>query len=124
MSIKNLHDKPFDPSTLAKLEIFEDYAQAWIPTFVMSGAPKIRIFDFFAGTGYDKNGKAGSPIRILKKIKEQIGNIFQKQIEVVVYFNEYDKKKFPLLKNACYEYLDSNKDVKYAIKLEFYNVKF
>ncbi len=65
MSIKNLHDKPFDESTIAKLEIFEDYAQAWIPTFVMQGIPTICIFDFFAGTGYDKNEIAGSPIRIL-----------------------------------------------------------
>ena len=67
MSIKNLHDKPFDESTIAKLEIFEDYAQAWIPTFVMQGVSNICIFDFFAETGYDKNGVAGSPIRILQK---------------------------------------------------------
>ena len=39
---------------IAKLEIFEDYAQAWIPTFVMQAKPVICIFDFFAGTGYDK----------------------------------------------------------------------
>jgi hypothetical protein len=36
---KNLHEKPFEETTIAKLEIFEDYAQAWIPTFVMYGAP-------------------------------------------------------------------------------------
>ena len=65
---KNLHEKPFDDTTIAKLEIFEDYAQAWIPTFVMAGDPEICIFDFFAGTGYDINGIPGSPIRILKKI--------------------------------------------------------
>lgn len=70
---KNLHEKPFDETTIAKLEIFEDYAQALIPTFVMSGDPDICIFDFFAGTGYDKNGVPGSPIRILKKIQEQVG---------------------------------------------------
>ena len=49
MPIKNLHDEPFDESTIAKLEIFEDYAQAWIPTFVMQAASTICIFDFFCG---------------------------------------------------------------------------
>jgi hypothetical protein len=56
MGYKDLHEEPFDESTIAKLEIFEDYAQAWIPTFVMQGIPTINIFDFFAGTGYDKSG--------------------------------------------------------------------
>ena len=71
MPYKDLHDKAFDEATIAKLEIFEDYAQAWIPTFVMQSIPTICIFDFFAGTGYDKNGVAGSPIRILEKIKNK-----------------------------------------------------
>ena len=39
---KNLHEKPFEETTIAKLEIFEDYAQAWIPTFVMYGGPRIQ----------------------------------------------------------------------------------
>lgn len=63
---KDLHEKPFDDATIAKLEIFEDYAQAWLPTPVLSGKPVICIFDFFAGTGYDKNAecrvvRAGGP---------------------------------------------------------------
>ena len=78
MAGKDLHEKPFDETTIAKLQIFEDYAQAWIPTFVMSGTNAICIFDFFAGTGYDKNAIEGSPIRILNKIKQQIKNISQK----------------------------------------------
>lgn len=39
MAYKDLHEEPFDDSTIAKLEIFEDYAKAWIPTFVMNGLP-------------------------------------------------------------------------------------
>ena len=93
MAYKDLHENPFDETTIAKLEIFEDYAQAWIPTFVMTGARSLSIFDFFAGTGYDKNGVEGSPIRILKKIKEQVGNIFQKRVEVNVHFNEWHPQK-------------------------------
>lgn len=124
MSIKNLHDKPFDESTIAKLEIFEDYAQAWIPTFVMQGIPTICIFDFFAGTGYDKNGVAGSPIRILEKIKEQIDNIFQKNVKIKVYFNEFNKKKFEILKQSCEGYLEKNKDINRAVEIEYFSDDF
>lgn len=94
MGYKDLHAKPFDDGTIAKLEIFEDYAQAWIPTFVMQ--PHIStmcIFDFFAGTGYDTKGIAGSPIRILQKIKEQINHIIEKNVKIVVYLNEFEPNK-------------------------------
>jgi three-Cys-motif partner protein len=129
MSYKDLHEEPFDQSTIAKLEIFEDYAQAWIPTFVMKGDSTICIFDFFAGTGYDINGVPGTPIRILKKIKEQIGNVFQKKVKVQVYFNEWQpnrrvQEKFNLLETACKDFLDNNKDVKRAIELHLYNEDF
>lgn len=125
----DLHEKPFNETTIAKLEIFEDYAQAWIPTFVMSGSNTICIFDFFAGTGYDKNAIEGSPIRILNKIKEQIGNIFQKKVKVKVYLNEWEpnkkeQPKFELLKNACNDYLEKHNDVKRAIELNLYNEDF
>ena len=129
MPYKDLHENPFDETTIAKLEIFEDYAQAWIPTFVMSGATTICIFDFFSGTGYDKNGVDGSPIRILNKIKEQIGYVFQKKVNIKVYLNEWepnkkDQSKFQLLTKACEEYLEQNKDVKRAIELKLYNENF
>jgi three-Cys-motif partner protein len=124
MPIKNLHDEPFDESTIAKLQIFEDYAQAWIPTFVMQSASTICIFDFFAGTGYDKNGVSGSPIRILEKIKEQVIHIFQKKVKVKVYLNELNLKKFESLKKACAEYLGKNDHIGRAIEIEFFNEDF
>ena len=124
MPIKNLHDEPFDESTVAKLEIFEDYAQAWIPTFVMQGVSTICVFDFFAGTGYDKNRIAGSPIRILQKIKEQVIPIFQKKVKVIVYLNEIDSKKFELLEKACANYLKENDHVGRAVKIKFFNEDF
>jgi three-Cys-motif partner protein len=115
---KNLHEKPFDETTIAKLEIFEDYAQAWIPTFVMYGEPVICIFDFFAGTGYDMDGIPGSPIRILEKIQEQIGHVFQKKVKIKVFFNEYDGEKFEQLSLACSNYLKAHSDVQRAIELQ------
>ena len=124
MSNKNLHDKPFDESTIAKLEIFEDYAQAWIPTFVMQNVSTICIFDFFAGTGYDKNGVAGSPIRILQKIKEQVIPIFQRKVKVIVYLNEFDGKKFELLKKACADYFEENAHIGRAVEIKFFNEDF
>jgi len=122
MAIKDLHESPFDETTITKLRIFEDYAQAWMPTFLMSGEQTICIFDFFAGTGYDKNGVDGSPIRILNKIKEQINNIFQNKVKVRVYFNEWqpnkkEQSKFKLLESACNDYLEKNSDVKRVIEL-------
>ncbi|HSZ84567.1 MAG TPA: three-Cys-motif partner protein TcmP [Puia sp.] len=130
MAYKDLHEEPFDEGTIVKLEIFEDYAQAWIPTFVMQGVPTICIFDFFAGTGFDKEGVAGSsPIRILEKIREQIGNIFQKKVKIKVFLNEFEpnkkeQKKFELLKNACSEYLETHKDMDRAIELKIFNENF
>lgn len=129
MGYKDLHEEPFDESTIAKLEIFEDYAQAWIPTFVMQGIPTINIFDFFAGTGYDKSGVAGSPIRILEKIKEQIDNIIQKKVKINVYLNEFEptkkkQEKFELLQKACTEFLKANQDVKGAIEIKYFNEDF
>ena len=129
MAYKDLHESPFDESTIAKLEIFEDYAQAWIPTFVMTGAETICIFDFFSGTGYDKNGIEGSPIRIHKKIKEQIGNVFQKRVKIKVYLNEWEpnkkaQRKYELLETACNEFLKNNDDVKRAIELNLFNENF
>ncbi len=129
MSYIDLHEKPFDEGTIAKLEIFEGYAQAWIPTFVMQGIEKICIFDFFAGTGYDKNGVKGSPIRILDMIKQNIGFVFSKKVKIKVCFNEFEpskksQKKFELLKISCEEYLEQNKDVGRAISLEVLNEDF
>lgn len=126
MAILDLHSKPFDETTIAKLEIFEDYAQAWIPTFVMQARPEIHIFDFFAGTGYDKAGVKGSPIRILDKINGQIGNIFQKRTKIVVHFNEFqpnkkEQKKYNLLVESCENYMDEHKQVGRAIEINYYN---
>lgn len=125
MGYKDLHDSPFDDSTIAKLEIFQDYAQAWIPTFVMqSHVTEIHIFDFFAGTGYDKKGVPGSPIRILTKIQEQKGHLFQKNVKVVVHLNEYSKGKFDLLKTSCEEFMDNDNGLRSRVTIKYYNEDF
>lgn len=129
MATKNLHDHPFDEGTIIKLEIFEDYLKEWLPTFVMSHANSdIWIFDFFAGTGRDIDGVAGSPIRILQQIKGQSGNIFQRKCKIKVCLNEYDSAKYTSLKQSCEQYINENDDLnrlynKYLF-LQFHNNDF
>lgn len=124
MPYKDLHDEPFGASTIAKLEIFEDYAQAWIPTWVMLAVPAIRIVDFFAGTGYDKNGIPGSPIRILKKLNEQASNILSNNVKVYLDLNEIDTGKYDQLKISCENFLDEHLDLKKSITLTYFNEDF
>ena len=80
MSVKDLHEKPFTEETITKLNIFEDYAKVWIPTFVMSPwCAELNIFDFFARTGYDKNGVEGirDTLDSLREMnKEYVDKIF------------------------------------------------
>lgn len=127
MSSKNIHSEPFDKGTITKLEIFEDYTQAWIPTFVMQkGVDEIHIFDFFSGPGYDINGIPGSPIRILQKIDEQLGNFLAKKTKIVVHFNEFQPKrvsqpKFEALKENCEKYISEHPKFKYFLSAKYYN---
>ena len=107
----DLHRKAFDDGTLCKLEIFEAYIQAWLPTFVMQNAGPICIFDLFAGPGYDKDSVEGSPIRILKQVAAQAGNIFQKNISVCIWLNEFKKDKYENLKSSCDNFLLSQTEL-------------
>lgn len=60
MSRKDHHEKPYDEGSLAKLEVFENYVEAWLPTFIMQEHIKeINIVDFFSGLGYDMEGTKG-----------------------------------------------------------------
>lgn len=120
MAYKDLHETPFDETTIAKLEIFENYAQAWLPTFIMQNEPIICIFDFFSGTGYDLNGVPGSPIRLLEKIREQLPLLLLKKVRVELYLNEFEpnkkeQKKFLQLQSACNNFLETHADLKTAI---------
>ena len=127
MGARNLHNEPFDKGTITKLEIFEDYAQAWIPTFVMQPyISEIHIFDFFSGPGYDSEKVPGSPIRILQKIDEQLGNILSKKTKIVLHFNEFEpikkaQDKFELLKQNCEEFIQQHPKFKYFLTVKYYN---
>lgn len=123
MPTKDLHEKAFHEETITKLCIFQDYAKAWIPTFLMSKYYlEINIFDFFAGPGYDILGVEGSPIRILKEILGQIGHVFSQKTKIHVYFNELDFDKFKKLQSACLDFIESNKELKRCVENNLVNI--
>lgn len=117
------HRQPYDEGTLTKLELFEKYAEAWIPTFVMcSSYPEIYIYDFFAGTGRDSEGVPGSAIRLLRQIESQTGNIFKTKTKIHLVLNELDVEKYAILKSNCDSYIAEHHDLqRLPLEIEYYN---
>ncbi len=73
MAAGDFHGRDFDEGTLTKLRIFELYAREWLPVFLSRAKPQrseIHLFDFFAGPGMDSTGQWGSPLRLLKQLKD------------------------------------------------------
>lgn len=73
MVYRKFHQQPYDEGTLLKLDIFEAYAQAWIPVFLSKPEPpfpEVHVFDFFCGPGFDSSGAPGSPIRLLRQLRD------------------------------------------------------
>src|SRR5262249_15029514 len=101
-----------------------DYAEAWLPTFVMAGWQQVAIFDLFAGPGRDLNGTPGSSLRLLRTIKGQISNILSRGVRVDLYLNEFKKGKFEALRAACDEYLNANPDGAKGVTIHFSNEDF
>lgn len=119
----DLHRKPFDDGTQCKLEIFESYTEAWLPTFIMQDSGPICIFDLFAGPGYDQNGVEGSPIRLLRQVLKQAGNIFQKNVNVCIWLNEYMTSKYEALEQACNTYIEDHEELSRLKKYKKLSVK-
>lgn len=98
MPAKDLHAEPFDEGTVAKLDIFERYLREWLPVFIQAERDtEVNIVDFFAGSGSDPSGKPGSPLRIVKVLREFAGSIIQKRLKVKLTVNEKAKRKFDSL---------------------------
>lgn len=95
---KDIHAKPFDESTKVKLELFRLYAREWLPVFIHSSAPRIEIYDYFAGEGQDVEGTWGSPLLILDELKNYCAELKQKRIRVDLHFNDFQKRKIDALR--------------------------
>src|SRR5688572_7290114 len=103
MARRNIHAEPFDEGTLAKLEIFETYTREWLPVFLAPDEPfcdEVHIFDFFAGEGTDSSGAFGSPLRILRQLKDYEALVIASKIEVAVHFYDKSATKIEKLKHA------------------------
>jgi three-Cys-motif partner protein len=93
---RDLHRKPFNDATLAKLEPFQKHIRAWLGVFVGSGRVtkrKIRIFDLFCGPGKDSAGHKGTPILILEALQSLAAKINDAGYQVEVFCNDADEDK-------------------------------
>jgi three-Cys-motif partner protein len=102
MSPDDFHDKPFDEGTLTKLQIFELYAREWIPVFLSPEKPwrdAIHIFDFFAGPGTDCENVMGSPLRLLRQLRDYQSSEGWDKVRIHVHFYDGDADKIKQLKD-------------------------
>ncbi len=123
---RDLHNKPFDSGTKAKLSIFHDYLKEWLPVFLAKKETywhTINIFDFFSGPGIDTNGNKGTPLLILDELEVYLKEIQSKNIIINLYFNDYSADKIESLKSTLTTYENSffnikveSKDFKKAFK--------
>ena len=125
---RDLHRKPFNEATLAKLELFRKYIEAWLAVFIGSGRitkKRVRIFDLFCGPGQDNEGNKGSPLLNLEALERLSATIKQVGCQVDVYFNDADSKKINELThtisnsglaNGPYQIHYSNKDFTHIFK--------
>lgn len=100
MPAGDFHNKPFDEGTLTKLQIFELYAREWLPVFLSPERPsyaEIHLFDFFAGPGMDSANVAGSPLRLLRQLREYRGLPGWRSARVHVHFFDEAPEKIQRL---------------------------
>lgn len=95
---QNMHKQPFSEETKLKLDIFRECFREWFPVFVHQIFwKKLYIYDFFAGSGYDKNGIPGSPIILLEEAMgenlKHCQSIKDNGKEVTFIFNEHEPTK-------------------------------
>jgi three-Cys-motif partner protein len=116
---RDIHTKPFDEATRAKLAIFRDYLKEWLPVFIAKKDiywNTINIYDFFSGPGSDGYGNNGTPLIIIEELNPHFENIISKNLNVNLYFNEYDKSKNDTLKSKL---TPEDEDLRpYAIEID------
>jgi three-Cys-motif partner protein len=109
MARKDFHNNGFDNGTLIKLHVFKEYLKAWLPVFLKVKNPfwqKIFIYDFFAGEGKDGEGNSGSPLIIIDELKNFCKDIKNKDMQLKVILNEYDRKKKEKLQDCSLDYIN------------------
>ena len=81
---RNFHRNPFDEGTRVKLGLFRDYTREWLPVWLSQASPNepITVADFFAGPGEDSEGVAGSPLIVLRELRQSSDLIEEKRAKV------------------------------------------
>lgn len=124
MPIINHHEEPFGSSTITKLEIFQEYLEAWIPVWAKTpNIIEVSIFDFFAGPGTDIEGTPGSPSRIIETIDKHCSLFAKSKLKVKVYLNEFNIDKFNTLQKFVQDKICRLKLGAFVNPI-FYNNKF
>lgn len=101
MAKDDFHEKPFDEGTITKLEIFELYAREWLPVFLArQNVPAIHLFDFFAGPGEDSAKTPGSPLRLLRTLKEYQTLQGWGNVRIHVHFFDESAEKISVLEQT------------------------
>ncbi len=98
----DLHREAFGSETIQKLDLYRDYVREWLPVFLRKDAwvKNIQIFDFFAGPGHDEDGVPGSPLITLEELEDYWEIARKYGVQISLFLNEYDKKKYQLLLEA------------------------
>ena len=100
-----INKKPFTEETELKLDIFKKCFREWFPVFLNSKdfTERVYVYDLFAGSGTDSNGRLGSPLWFLSEARgdrhqycEQI--IKGKTPSIYFAFNEFIQRKCKELK--------------------------
>ncbi len=125
---KAFHDKPFDPATKVKLEIFRLYIREWLPVMLTKPTdgrkPFVRanIFDFFAGPGCDLNGVPGSPLIVQDEVKKYCATrgSLKGDVSVRMVFNDIDEANVTRLQGEFNE----KRCPKDCCRCEFLNLPF
>ncbi len=119
---RDIHKKPFDEGTKAKLSIFQDYLKEWLPVFLAKKEviwTTINIYDFFAGPGYDSKGHKGTPMIIRDELAPYFDHIRDKKLKVNLYLNEFNKAKIAELES----HIENDEQRPYTIKIESLDFK-
>ena len=92
---RNFHRIAFDEGTKVKLGLFRDYTRECLPVWLNQAQPRaqITIADFFAGPGADSEGVPGSPLIVLKELRQSGHLIHEKSAKVKLLLNEASKSK-------------------------------
>ena len=105
----NFHNTEFHDTTQLKLDLFRGYIREWLPVFLtqkQNSPGRIRhvnLYDFFAGSGYDKTGNPGSPIIVIEELKQYCqtqGDLRNSDLTIRMFLNDENQAKVKALESA------------------------